>query len=148
MNKKHLPAVVSALLAVLIIVAAAVCLYRAAKDKEAKINETRATLKKLADRAPMATTCKREELDARIPHELKTDAWGNHIDFFYIIGSFKTTFVAHSHGPDEKHGTDDDIQITREKCHVAHGVGKATTSGIIQGIKGAVDGVKNEFKDD
>ena len=146
MNKKHQPAIVAALLALLIIVAAAVCLYRAAKEKERKIEETKATLKKVADLAPLATSDKASELWARLPNELKTDAWGNNIEIHYVIGHFKTTFMAHSHGPDEKHNTDDDICITREKKHIAHGVGKATTSGVIQGLKGAIDGVKNEFK--
>lgn len=148
MNKKHQPAIVAALLAVLIIVAAAVCLVRAAHEKQRKIDETKAILKKVADMAPLATSDKAKELWARLPEELKTDAWGNDIAIHYVIGNFKTTFMAHSHGPDERHNTDDDINITREKRHVAHGVGKATTSGIIQGFKGAIDGVKKEFKGD
>ena len=147
-DKKHLPAMGVVIVVVIIVTAVFVCLIRAAKETERKIEETKATLKKVADMAPLATSDKANELWARLPEELKTDAWGNDIEIHYVIGNFKTTFMAHSHGPDEKHNTDDDICITREKRHVAHGVGKATTSGVIQGIKGAVDGVKNEFKGD
>jgi len=147
-GKKYLPFMGVSVLLVIIVVAIVVCLIRAAKETERKIEETKATLKKVADLAPLAINDKANELWARLPEELKTDAWGNKIEIHYVIGNFKTTFMAHSHGPDEKHNTDDDICITREKRHIAHGVGKTTTSGIIQSLKGAVDGAKNEFKGD